>query len=162
MTTFDSTRQVPERLLRILIILTLTVLFILAPAGAETDFGARAGIYADAGDGFVGGEVLGKLGSRGWAYNPNFEWVFVDRGDLVTLNADFLYDFRVDEPLYLWLGGGPALIFRDNRRNDDTDFGLNLLAGVGFKTEGRVRPYVQAKIVLADDTEGVIAFGIRF
>lgn len=133
-----------------------------APADDEIDFGLRAGIYADASDAFLGAEILGRMGDKGWFYNPNLEWVPRDGGDLITLNADFHYDFKVDEPVYVWAGGGPALVFKNNRRNDDTDLGLNLLAGIGFKTEGPLRPYVQAKILLADDTEAVLAFGIRF
>ncbi|HUG52750.1 MAG TPA: hypothetical protein VMR21_04090, partial [Vicinamibacteria bacterium] len=42
----------------------------------------------------------------------------------------------------------------------DTDFGLNLLAGLGAR-RGRVIPYAQAKVILKDSSEFVIAVGIR-
>jgi len=145
----------------------LSALFVAAPAEA-VDFGVRAGVYTDEGDGFVGGELLFPLTER-WYFNPNVEWVFVDNGDLFTVNGDFHYDFDTDFNGYVWAGGGPALIVRDNdpprRRggNDDaeTDVGLNLLGGVGWQVEG-LTPYVQGKVLISDDSEAVLAVGLRF
>lgn len=138
-----------------------------SPASA-VDFGVRGGFYDDADAGFVGGELLFQLSPR-WYFNPNAEFVFVDEGDLATVNGDFHYDFDVDFDGYVWAGGGPALILDDRefpgpRRNDDeddTDFGANLLAGIGWNAAGVV-PYLQGKVILADETEAVVAFGVRF
>jgi hypothetical protein len=47
------------------------------------------------------------------------------------------------------------------RAERETDIGLNVLAGLGWKGASVV-PYVQGKVVLADDTEAVLAFGVRF
>jgi hypothetical protein len=103
------------------------------------------------------------MGSSEWFFNPNLELAFADHADLVALSGDFHYDFDVDEPIYLWAGGGPSILFRNPDRGDDeTDPGLNLLAGVGFNKGGDVRPYVQGKVVLSDDTEASLAFGVRF
>jgi hypothetical protein len=44
---------------------------------------------------------------------------------------------------------------------DDTDLGVNLLGGVGWQLEAFV-PYVQAKALIADDSEVVLAVGVRF
>jgi hypothetical protein len=41
-------------------------------------------------------------------------------------------------------------------------FGLNLLAGVGFWPRQTVRPYVQGKVILSNNTEAVLGFGVRF
>jgi hypothetical protein len=140
-----------------------------APAGpaSAVDFGVRAGVYDDAGEAFVGGELLAQLSPR-WFFNPNVEYVFVDDGDLITVNGDFHYDFPVDFNGYVWAGGGPALILDDREfpprgreDDDDTDLGVNLLGGVGWRADGLV-PYVQGKIILADETEAVLAFGLRF
>ena len=51
----------------------------------------------------------------------------------------------------------------EQRGNDEneTDIGLDLLAGIGWKTAGVV-PYLQAKVILSDETEAVLAAGIRF
>jgi len=154
---------------RTLTIAALAAALALAvPAGpaSAVDFGVRAGVYDDAGEAFVGGELLFQLAPR-WFFNPNLEYVFVDNGDLITVNGDVHYDLPVDFNGYVWVGGGPALILDDRdfpgrrRDDDDTDVGFNLLGGVGWRTDGVV-PYLQGKVILADETEAVFAFGLRF
>lgn len=148
----------------------LVLLFAPAPAHAQVDFGVRGGVYSDDGDPFVGAELLGNFHGTRWYYNPNVEVVFVDPGDLVTVNADFHYDVPTTTPFDVWLGAGGALVFRDygndgrRGRADDstTDPGLNLLGGLGFNPNGDVRPYVQGKLLLSDDSQAVLAFGLRF
>lgn len=141
----------------------------LAAVPAEAvDFGVRTGIYTDQSDAFLGGELLFQLAPR-WFLNPNLEWVFVEDGDLFTLNGDVHYDFDVDFDGYVWAGGGVALISSDvdddrpPRDDDDgdTDVGLNVLAGVGWRAGG-LTPYVQGKVIVADETEAVLAVGLRF
>ena len=143
----------------------------LAPTGAhaQVDFGVRGGFYDEADAGFLGGELLMPIWDR-WYFNPNLEYVFVDDGSLVTLNADAHYDFPAPEGLAFWAGGGPAVIFRDIdpppgcrgcEGDDETDLGLNLLGGIGL-VRGWARPFLQGKVVLADDTEAVLAIGLRF
>jgi len=139
-----------------------------APAAAQNawDFGIRGGVYTDHSDPFVGLELLTRMGGTQWFFNPNVEVVFPDRGDLITLNFDFHYDLPVDAPVYVWVGGGPAIVFVDRDRgrgdDDDTEPGLNLLAGVGFLKGQPVRPYLQGKILIYDESEAVLAFGVRF
>jgi len=141
---------------------------LLMPSAAQAavDFGIRAGIYTDAEEAFVGGELLMPV-ARSVFFNPNIEYVFIQDGDLITFNADFHYDFWSDRALTVWAGAGAALINSDpppqRRRDDDdeTDFGVNILAGVGA-VRGSVRPYLQGKVVLSDDSEFVIAVGVRF
>lgn len=134
-----------------------------APAAQGVDGDLRLGIYSDVGEAFVGGGLLIRLDDSSWFLNPNLEYVFVERGDLITLNADFHYDLASEEAVDFWLGAGPALILRENRfGHDETDFGVNLFAGVGFLRDSVVRPFLQGKLVLSDESEGVFAFGIRF
>jgi hypothetical protein len=142
-------------------------LLCLAPsaAGAEIDPGVRAGVYSDASEGFVGVELLTDITPE-WFFNPNLEYVFVDNGSLWTLNGDVHYDLDIGSPWAVWLGGGLGVIFREvdlprGRSEDETDLGLNLLAGAGAQ-RGALRPYVQGKVIIADDTEAVIAIGLRF
>jgi hypothetical protein len=156
---------------RVVWTLALATLFLIpGVARAQVDFGVRAGFYSDADAGFLGAELLVGV-TRQWFFNPNFEYVFVDDGHLYTLNLDAHYDLRTNAPYNFWLGGGPAVIFsgfdapRGCRRcNDDnqTDLGLNLLAGVGFARRQAIRPYVQGKVTLSDNTEASIGFGLRF
>jgi len=142
--------------------------FIPSTAKANLDFGVRGGFYDDADAGFLGGELLWGV-TRQWYFNPNLEYVFVDDGDLMTVNADVHYDFPTRSPFYTWVGGGVAGILRDSDcrgrfcdDDNDTDIGLNLLAGVGFGKGQALRPYIQGKVILAEDTEAVLAVGLRF
>jgi hypothetical protein len=161
--------MIAKKLGRVAGALAVAGLFLIpSTAKADLDFGVRGGFYDDADAGFIGGELLWGV-TRQWFFNPNLEYVFVDNGDLMTLNGDFHYDFPSRSPFYVWAGGGPAVLFRDTdcrgpRCDDDgeTDFGLNLLGGVGFGKGQALRPYIQGKIILSDDTEAVLAVGLRF
>ena len=158
-TTPRTTRLLPTP------VLAAALLVLLAPAfaAAQVDLDLRTGVYTEESDPFVGIGANARVTGQ-WFFNPNAEFVFVDNGDLVTVNADFHRDLAERGwPVDFWLGGGPALIFRDPDRGDsETDFGFNLLAGVGFLRGAAVRPYVQGKVVLSDDSQAVVAFGLRF
>ena len=149
--------------IRTVIALAFTLAF--APTAAQAiDFGVRGGVYTDVEEPFFGLELLMPIGTSGWYFNPNAEFVAVSDGDLATVNADFHYDLPLDAPVYVWVGGGPAVIFRDppgNRDDDETDVGANLLVGVGWK-DLPVVPYAQAKVILSDESEVVAAVGVRF
>jgi hypothetical protein len=152
--------------------LALATLFLIpALAQAQVDFGVRGGFYSDASAGFIGGEVLTRTPFRNWFFNPNFEYVFVDDGHLYTLNLDAHYDLSTGGPYSFWLGGGPAVIFsrvdapfgcRGCGSDSQTDFGLNLIAGAGIWPRNNIRPYIQGKVTLSDNTEASLAVGVRF
>jgi len=152
------------RLRRVLAVSVLFAAALLpaAPAHAGTDFGVRTGYYFDTEEAFLGAELLTRLAPR-WYFNPNVEWVFVDEGHLLTFNGDVHYDIAHGRKTDFWLGAGLAIINRDfeGPENGETDAGLNLFGGVGWHTGG-IRPYVQAKFILHDDSEFVLAFGLRF
>lgn len=151
--------------------LATLALLLAGPARAETDFGIRGGLYSDAESGFLGIELLTDFTGQ-WFLNPNLEYVFVDEGTLATLNLDAHYDFRTNAPYYLWLGGGLAVIYeevdlpprlrRQGVDDSETDIGANLLAGIGFGKGQAIRPYLQGKVILSDETEAVLAVGLRF
>jgi hypothetical protein len=140
----------------------LALSFVASPAAAQIDFGVRAGAYLEGPDPFVGLELLTNLGSSGWFFNPNLEFVFADEDDLITANFDFHYDFDVSNRYYVWAGGGPAVLHADTPSGDDeTDFGVNLLGGIGWRYSG-MTPYAQLKVVISDDSEVVAGVGVRF
>ena len=60
-------------------------------ANAQSRFGVRGGVYMDQDDAFVGVHAISAIALH-WKFNPNFEYVLVDRGSLFTINADFHYD----------------------------------------------------------------------
>lgn len=156
---------------RVVWMLALAGLFVLPGlAQAQVDFGVRGGFYNDADAGFLGAEMVIPI-SRPWYFNPNVEYVFVDDGDLWTANADFHYDLHSSSNLAPWVGAGAAVIFssidpprgcRNCDSDDETDLGLNLLGGLSLVQRGPIRPYVQGKVTLSDNTEASIAFGLRF
>lgn len=146
------------------------VLVTPAPAQAQVDLDVRGGLYTDVEEAFIGGGVLMPV-TGNWFFNPNVEYVFIDPGSLWTINGDFHYDFAQRGNWSIWAGGGPAVVFRDfddasrrgqrARRDDETDFGANLLVGAGW-TRGGIRPFIQGKVLISDETEAVIAVGLRF
>jgi len=155
-------RNRESRLFRGMLLGALALSFVAAPAAAEIDFGVRVGAYLEAPDPFVGLELLTSLGSSGWYFNPNVEFVFADENDKISGNFDFHYDFSTSGDYYLWAGGGPAIISTDTPSGgDETEAGVNLLGGVGWKRP-TMTPYAQLKIVLSDDSEVVAGVGVRF
>ncbi len=145
--------------------LSIGLAALCSPVAAEVDVGLRGGIYTDVGDPFLGADLLMRILDTRWFFNPNLEYVFVDHGDLATINLDAHYDLDTNnDGFYVWLGGGPAIVFRDEGHGDDddeTDVGINLLGGIGWQLEAFV-PYLQAKALIADDSEVVLAVGVRF
>ncbi len=132
----------------------------VAPAGARDMFGVRTGVYTDVDKPFLGIEGLFGVGHRIYL-NPNFEYVFMDDPHYMTFNLDFHYDFHTHSRAYVWAGAGLGVLYTDPSVGDsNTDVGLNLLFGVGLK--GHVIPYVQGKVIVAEDTAFVLAFGLRF
>ncbi|MFO7866311.1 MAG: hypothetical protein R6V02_05815 [Candidatus Aminicenantes bacterium] len=135
------------------------------PAEAQNIIpGIRLGTYTDAGDLFIGGEILIPVTERIW-FNPNIEYVFVENGSYITFNADGHYDiYLADSPLFLWAGAGLGILYFDSNAGnfDSTDVGVNLLFGAGLETESRITPYIQAKVIISDSTEFVLGAGIRF
>jgi hypothetical protein len=147
--------------------LAFAALLPLAATSAQAaDFGIRGGVYAfkDAPDKpFVGAELLFHAGDSIY-FNPNVEYVFVDNGRYWTFNADAHWDLPTHGTPYIWLGGGLAIVLADPEgpAESDTSAHANLLAGIGFRTEGRVVPYIQVKLITGDPNTFVAAAGIRF
>lgn len=149
---------------RSIVALFFVVCLLPLVADAEIKPGVRAGAYFDAESAFIGGEILAGFADS-WYFNPNVEYVFIDNGDLLTLNFDVHYDLRTDSSFYLWVGGGPAILLFDpeGRGDSDTDLGVNLFAGIGFPLRDTdLIPYIQPKLILSEDTEFSLAFGLRF
>ena len=142
----------------------LGILWLAGPTRADVAGDLRGGVYTDVGNGFVGGGVLTGV-SRNLDFNPNLEVVLVDGYNYMTGNADFHYDLSTAGNTAAWLGGGVALIVVDydwpRNWRSDTDVGLNVFGGVGAR-RGSVRPYVQMKGLIANNSEASLAVGIRF
>jgi hypothetical protein len=143
--------------------IVVAALLSLPQAGeSQTRLGARAGAFLADGDPFIGGEVLVGIADDLF-FNPNVEVAFPDNATRGLFNFDVHYDFARVDRAFFWVGAGLAVIYTDHENRDsETDAGANVLFGVGFNTKGRWIPYVQAKILAADDSDFGLAFGIRF
>ena len=136
----------------------------LVTVQAEVDGDLRGGINTDAEGPLVGGGLLTEIGdSHSWYFNPNAEYTAGDELDVLSLNADVHYDFESSGNWTFWVGGGPAFVTYDPEFGEDdaNDVGMNLLAGVGAK-HGNVRPFFQGKVLAADESQLLIAGGIRW
>jgi hypothetical protein len=161
------------RIMRTIIITTLAALMLLlvggnAPARADMRPELRGGVYTNADEGFIGGGLISDM-SPTWYFNPNVEWVFSE-GNYVTVNADIHKDLNNSgSGPAVWLGAGPAMVVTNTTNPDltprpgvsDTDFGLNLIGGVGAKY-GSARPFGQLKYMVSDRNQLSMALGLRF
>jgi hypothetical protein len=142
---------------------TAAVVLLVAPfASAEPMFSVRSGVNLDSNDPLLGAGLLAHLGDR-WYANPNVEYTFGDRVDVLGLNADFHYDFPLNGSPYVWAGPGLAVLRRDYEPGgSDTDVGVNGVFGIGFRTHSGAVPYIQTKVTLADNSSGWLGVGVRF
>lgn len=156
--------QVRLRHLAYIFLIALFLGLTATDSDAQVLVGGRGGAYFADGDPFIGGEVLVGVADNLW-FNPNVEWIFVENANKATFNFDVHYDFARRGPAMFWFGGGLAVIYvdPDGAPDSNTDAGANLLFGVGFRTAGRRWvPYVQAKVLAADDSDFSVGFGVRF
>ncbi len=150
---------------RIAGLITLWILYSIltvAPAHAQSWVGARLGMYADREDAFIGIELLTRV-LRDMYFNPNIEYIFVEGATFFTLNFDIHYDFYSTRDTSLWIGAGFAVLYfnPEGPRAADTDAGINVIFGAALV--GRpITPYLQAKIVITENSEFVLAMGLRF
>ncbi len=131
-------------------------------AQTPTLVGVRAGVYADGGDAFLGGEFLTPVAGR-FYFNPNAEYVFVENGTGATFNFDFHYDFPLGRGTFTWAGLGLGILYNnpEGPAGSDTDPAANILFGLG-SNRGTWIPYVQAKVIASDDSDFVFGGGVRF
>jgi hypothetical protein len=140
-------------------------LALLSPTSVSADNlmgGVRGGYYFEIDEPFLGVELLVGI-SDSIYFNPNFEYVFTDNRDYMTFNFDFHYDFPTHGRSFVWAGAGLGLVYinPENRQESDTEAAANLLLGAGVAADG-VIPYIQAKLILKDNTEFALGVGLRF
>jgi len=132
----------------------------LDKAAAQAHFGVRGGLYADQDHGFIGAHALAPV-QRNWVFTPNFEYVFVEPGSYYTINADLHYDFPSRSNTIFYLGGGLAIAHSAIEETSHTEAGLNLLTGISFSRRP-VIPFVQAKVMMGEDTQLIVGGGLTF
>ncbi len=129
-------------------------------AQAQTKLGVRGGIYFEQDEVFAGAHFLHKI-SRRIMFNPNFEYVFVDPGNLFTLNIDAHYDLPSTSNTIFHVGGGLGISRASFNGNSNTETAPNLLAGMSFGRRGTI-PFIQLKVMFFDETQLALAAGLTF
>jgi len=136
--------------------------WIASPLEAQS-LDIRFGRYTDRKEFFVGAGLLSAITNR-FYFNPNVEYITVSKGTQMTFNLDFHLDFYTVSPVFFWLGAGLAVLYNNPQGpvKGKTDFGANLLFGLGIRTHSSLVPYVQGKVILADNDEFAFGVGLRF
>ena len=141
-------------------VFVVTTLSALLPAPSTAvpliGFNIRGGQYTDVNDFFLGAGV--DVDAILLTASPNFEWVFVDKGTLYTLNLDASYRLPLAVAQF-WAGAGYALrYFEPEGGNGKSKGGLNLFVGAGLGLVP-LRPFVQLKYLTisgADEELGLL------
>ncbi len=159
-------------LLALTVALALTFVPERANAQSPLSFGAH-GLYDFDAESFgIGAQVRTgvNLGGFGLVLNPNVEYLFIDDiGGIdrthFRVNADLLYQIGASyvEVFQPYLGAGLG-IQRTSADGDfdNTDVGLNLLAGANFGIGAPVVPFVQAGLFIGDQSLVGVKVGILF
>ncbi|MCB1692906.1 MAG: hypothetical protein KDI19_09075 [Pseudomonadales bacterium] len=137
----------------------------LCTSGAMADmsegFDLRGGAYLDGDDPLVGIGYEMPIGPR-LSIVPNAEYVFVDPGDMYTVNVDSKYSLNPSAANPMWVGAGLGLIHR-SYFNDSNDAAFNLLWGIDFDSYGdTMTPFISTKAAFSDDSEFAVNFGVKF
>ena len=143
-----------------LLALALALTLVPATADAILSFDARGGRYLDPDKWFLGAGVHVGLGPV--EIVPNGEYVFIDGGTFYTLNVDGTFTILPMVVANVWVGGGLALVGVGVEGFDtQTEAGVNLLVGAGLNAIV-LKPFVQLKYIISDNSLAVLAVGARF
>ena len=95
--------------------------------------------------------------------NPNAEIIFIDGGNMFTLNADAHWTILPAAVANVFVGGGVGMVIVDPEHGDsDTDAAVNVVAGAMLNAV-RFNPFGKLKWVILDGGDPfMIEFGIRF
>ena len=143
----------------------LISLIALAPAALAADFGIRAGQYREAGQEFVGVEMLLDAGVVN--VNPNIEYNLDDNVTSGSANLDVTVDIAKFSSVTPYAGAGLGLLYVDDEiGGEETKLVGNLIGGVAFDLEF-LKPYAQLKYFKTLEQgphtdEFAVTIGLRF
>lgn len=134
----------------------------VSPASAQVYGGAQALFGSDTDFG-VGGRVLANIEDANLELVGSFNVFFPDGPlDFWEANGNLFYHFHLsDTPSVLPYLGGGLNISRLSNGSSNTEAGLNLGGGVRFPM-ANVSPFIEARAVISDHDQAVLAFGIVF
>lgn len=131
-------------------------------ASAQVYGGAQA-LWGSDSDVGVGGRVLANIEDANLEFVGSFNVFFPDGPvDFWEANANIFYHFHLREsPSILPYVGGGLNVSRLSNGVESTEAGLNLGGGIRFPLES-VTPFIEARAVLSDHDQAVLAFGLLF
>lgn len=130
-----------------------------AAEAQQAHFGPRVGYNFDVDEALLGVQLLLPL-TRAVEVYPSFDYYFVDAGTLFAFNGDLKFRLGRRRPSVFYLGGGLNVLVRKNGV-DDTDAGANIFGGLEAR-RGSVHPFVEARLLLHDDSSLQVLFGLNF
>lgn len=147
--------------LKVFLAVSLMTATVVARAEPAEGFKLNTGVYVDEGDPYIGLSYQVPV-SPNSAIVPGFEYLFVDRGTLMTFNVDGRFDLPASTVNPMWAGVGLAALHREVGNFENTDFGVNFLWGMDFERNQNWVPFVNAKAIVSDESYLGFSFGIRF
>ncbi|MDX1396194.1 MAG: hypothetical protein R3195_17570 [Gemmatimonadota bacterium] len=133
-----------------------------APAAAQV-YGGTQLLWGSDTDLGIGGTLLANIENANLEFAGSFNLFFPDGDeDFWEANANMFYHFHLSDTRSVlpYLGGGLNLSHLSNG-SDNTEAGLNLGGGVRFPMAG-VSPFIEARAVISDHDQAVLAFGLIF
>lgn len=130
---------------------------------AQVHLGPQVSIGDEVG---IGGRALVNLSDmEGWEGAASFD-VFPD-DDLWELSGNLYYNFRIEgaEGLFPYVGPGLNIGHVDTdgpAGGDDTELGVNFVAGTKFQAAERFTPYAEVRLVAGGVQDVVITGGLMF
>lgn len=142
--------------------LILTSTFATA-AQAQTDnlhIGARLSYHFDAEVAGLGVQLGIPIASHVEFY-PSIDNFFVNKGSLLSFNADLKFRVPLETSNWLYLGTGLNLTRTSVGDNHNTRSGLNLFLGAESR-KGRVHPFGELRVVTQNGSSVQGAVGLNF
>jgi hypothetical protein len=118
--------------------------------------GFRVGYDFDPSNAFLGGQVNVPVGRR-WSLVPSAEFYLGETGTPYRLNADLKYHPPTAYGLF-YFGGGFAL----RHAGGGSDAGGNVFAGWEGRRARPFKPFLEAKLVFANNTSFSVLGGLNF
>lgn len=134
----------------------------VSPASAQVYGGAQA-LWGSDTDFGVGGRLLANIEDANLEFVGTANVFFPDGPlDFWEANANLFYHFHLsDTPSVLPYIGGGLNIGRLSNGSSNTEAGLNLGGGLRFPMAS-VSPFIEARAVISDLDQAVLAFGLVF
>lgn len=130
-------------------------------ADAQVHLGPQVSVGdADVG---IGGRLLVNMEDmEGWEGALSFD-VFPDP-DLWELGGNLHYNFAIEDApsLFPYVGPGLNISHLDTGVGDDTELGVNVVAGTKFQAAERFTPYAELRLVAGGHQDLVVTGGLLF